>query len=145
MYKRQEEGGGVVLLLDGLNEAGRKRRALLQEVEELGNKPGVGILVSDRSDSVKEYGLRAFCTASLLPLTGEQVLRELEEDGLACPQEGELRDLLRNPMMLSLYRKTARPDQEGGNVPGDMAVSYTHLDVYKRQRFHSAGRRNSAR
>ena len=116
----REEGGGVVLLLDGLNEAGRKRRALLQEVEELGNKPGVGILVTDRSDSVKEYGLRAFCTARLLPLTGEQVLRELEEDGLACPQEGELRDLLRNPMMLSLYRKTARPDQEGGNVPGDM-------------------------
>lgn len=116
----REEGGGVVLLLDGLNEAGRKRRALLQEMEELGNKPGVGILVTDRSDSVKEYGLRAFCTASLLPLTGEQVLRALEEDGLACPQEGELRDLLRNPMMLSLYRKTARPDQEGGNVPGDM-------------------------
>lgn len=43
-----------------------------------------------------------------------------KRSGLACPQEGELREPLRNPMMLSLYRKTARPDQEGGNVPGDM-------------------------
>ncbi|MBS6956036.1 MAG: NACHT domain-containing protein [Enterocloster asparagiformis] len=116
----REMGGAYVLLLDGLNEAGRKRQALLQEIEELGRKPGVGILVTDRSEAVMEYGLRGFGAVRLLPLSEEQVCRELEGDGLCRPSNRELLELLRNPMMLTLYRKTARPGQEGGDAPADM-------------------------
>lgn len=114
----EESGGGeagYILLLDGLNEAGEKRRGLLQEMEKLGSMPGIGILVTDRTDSVKTYGLGGFVPVSLLPLEREQVEGALAEDGVSPPEDLCLREMLRNPMVLSLYRRTAKlaEDQKG--------------------------------
>lgn len=118
--------GGYILLLDGLNEAGEKQQRLLQEIEGLGKRPGISILVTDRSDSVKRYGLRGFDTACLLPLKKEQVLAKLAEDEVRLPEDGKLMELLVNPMMLSLYRQTVKmaagqgEDGIGGAAPHNM-------------------------
>lgn len=92
-------GWKLVLLLDGLNEAGEKKKLLLKEIEMLGKKPAVGILITDRSDCVKKYGLYDFQATQLLPLTKAQVLQ-------ALGQEADVHiELLRNPLMLFLYQK----------------------------------------
>lgn len=104
----------ILLLLDGLNEAGSQRQNLLREIEELGQYDGVGILVSDRTDSVKQYGLSDFRTASLMPLTEKTVVEELDRFRLECPKEKKLRELLSNPMMLYLYRSASMMSVENG-------------------------------
>lgn len=108
-----EEGPGAVLLLDGLNEAGPRRRNLLKEIEGLGKFPSLGILVTDRTDSVKAYGLFDFCPARLMELTRTQVEETLRRRQIPCP-EGNLLSLLENPMMLWLYGQTAVMDRELG-------------------------------
>lgn len=104
----------VVLLLDGLNETGPDQEKLLLEIESLSRQPGVGILVSDRTDAVLTYGLPAFLPISLLPLTAKQVESQLLRENLELPKEEKLRQLLTNPMLLFLYLEIARP-VEGQN------------------------------
>lgn len=104
----------IILLLDGLNEAGNQRQNLLREIEELSRYEGLGILVTDRTDSVKQYGLAEFETASLVPLTDEMVKEELINYHLECPKEKKLQEMLRNPMMLYLYRSASVMSRENG-------------------------------
>ncbi len=103
LERREGEEVSLVLLLDGLNEAGRRREPLLREIEGLAASGGVGILVTDRSDAVKEYALAGFRTGELLPLPEDAVRGRLERQGLPPPEQGETMRLLRNPMMLALY------------------------------------------
>lgn len=101
-----KEGGGcqrLIFLLDGLNEAGKRREALLREIEELAAIGSVGILITDRSDAVKEYALPSFQTGELLPLSEESVRQVLEDHGILFPEQSEVRQLLQNPMLLNLY------------------------------------------
>lgn len=104
----------LVLLLDGLNEAGVNQRLLIKEIERLGQKASVGILVTGRTDEVKKYGLSGFRTAELLPLTEETIEQELKYDGIDRPCQIKLREFLGNPLMLSLYRRTVRLSEESG-------------------------------
>lgn len=96
----------VVLLLDGLNEAGTHKENLLREIEELSKKEAVSVLITDRTDDVHEYALRSFLAAELLPLERSVVLDELEKAGIEVPKNKSLCELLRNPMMLDLYKNT---------------------------------------
>jgi len=100
-----ENEAALVLLLDGLNEAGRRREPLLREIEALSASGGVGILVTDRSDAVKEYALPGFRTGELLPLPEERVREHLSRLALAPPEQGAALELLGNPMLLTLYCK----------------------------------------
>lgn len=93
----------VVLLLDGLNEAGPSQEKLLLEIESLSRRPGVSILVTDRSDGVLGYGLDGFSCLTLAPLEPSQVKEQLAASGLSYPQPPALCQLLTNPMMLFLY------------------------------------------
>lgn len=95
----------VILLLDGLNEAGSSREKLLKEIESLSQREGVSILVTERSDEVLKYALGSFQSAQMLPLKEEIVEEELEKQGILMPSEPRLRELLSNPMMLGLYRE----------------------------------------
>lgn len=108
------ESPRLILLLDGLNEAGSQRQNLLREIEELAAREGIGVLVTDRTDRVKQYGLSDFATASLAPLEWETVRGELARHGLECPKEERLRQLLQNPMMLFLYRSASEMSRENG-------------------------------
>lgn len=108
------DGLPLILLLDGLNEAGVKRESLLREMEELGEKENVGILATDRTDVVKRYALRSFLPAELLALTEEEARRDLEESGIPFPAQEEYARLLTNPMMLFLYRRVFQMETENG-------------------------------
>lgn len=110
-----EERIPTVLLLDGLNEAGARRQNLLKEIEGLGRSSSLGILVTDRTDSVKAYGLADFHPVRLMELTGRQVEEELLWRQFPQP-DGKLRRLLGNPMMLWLYGQTAAMDRELGRA-----------------------------
>lgn len=124
LFERTGPAGqaSVVLLLDGLNEAGPRQEPLLQEIEHLGRRPGVGVLVTHRSDGVRDYGLSGFVPLTLLPLREEQADRQLREAGLALPAEPSLRALLTNPMMLFLYLDAhgGGPDQPDPSPPSSM-------------------------
>lgn len=101
------EGAGgpprLIFFLDGLNEAGKHREPLLREIEALAASGNVGVLVTDRSDAVKEYALSSFQTGELLPLSEENVRQVLTSHTLSFPEQSEVRQLLQNPMLLNLY------------------------------------------
>lgn len=99
----------VVLLLDGLNEAGTQRKMLLAEIEELCRCKGVGLLLTDRTDAVMEYALRDFVSLSLSPLQAQQIDSQFTARGLAPPESQRLRQLLTTPMLLFLYLESAEP------------------------------------
>lgn len=94
----------IVLLLDGLSDAGEHKESLIREIEELGKKSSVGIIVTDRTNDVTEYGFSAFEVAELLPLEEETVKQELISKGIELTENTKLWGLLRNPMMLALYK-----------------------------------------
>ena len=112
-------GGGarLVLLLDGLNEAGPRREKLLAELEELGSRPGLGLLVTERSSAVLEYALGGFEPLALSPLSEAQLEIQLGRRGLPLPAEEGLRRLLATPMLLFLYLDAAQAPGEGAPAP----------------------------
>lgn len=107
-----------VFLLDGLNESGGKNSLLIKEIEELGKKRCVGIIVSDRSDYVKEYAFAGFETALLLPLSDEAVRGALGEMNVSYPEKKSDAQALSNPLILSLYLKTAALVKDEAQRPG---------------------------
>ena len=114
---------GVILLLDGLNEAGSNREKLLREIEGLGDKPGVGVLVTERTEEVLEYGLTMFQSAQLLPLPPQTVRNELEKYGIPLPEKTNLRELLSNPMMLDLYKSIISMEKDNRtHVASDRSI-----------------------
>lgn len=116
----------VVLLLDGLNEAGQNREGLLLEIESLSWQAGVGILVTDRTDAVLDYGLTGFAPLRLLPLTIQQTEQQLALAGLSLPQEENLQQLLTTPMLLFLYLETAQLSAESGQ---ELALPATEQEL----------------
>lgn len=96
----------VLLLLDGLNEARGDIAPLVQEINELTKMAGVRILATSRSN-VPELELK---TASLMPLNVEDIEEALGRNGLLIPQKQDVIQLLRTPLILSIYIQTS----EGG-------------------------------
>lgn len=116
-----------IFLLDGLNEAGSKRELLLKEIEYLAKLPGTEILVTDRTGEVRKYALSDFEVATLLPFSEDEVAAYLEEEGLPCPEDAAFRELIGNPMILSLYRKVSfmkreriGQEQQEEKLPGNV-------------------------
>ncbi len=109
--------GSILLLLDGLNEAGSQKRYLIREIERLKEYKSIGLLVTDRTDAVKKYGLYGVQTARLLPLTEEAVSAELAGTGISLPAQEGVAQLLSNPMFLVLYKKTWGLVQDNGREP----------------------------
>ena len=50
--KKRRGNVNIIFLLDGLNEAGTDREKLLKEIEELSEKEGVSVLITDRKSVV---------------------------------------------------------------------------------------------
>lgn len=96
----------LILLLDGLNEASGDTGPLIEEILSLSHMPGVQLLVSARSG---EPAL-PFPQAELAPLTPEDVSAALAREGLLAPESPEMRELLRTPLMLSLFLQSARAE-----------------------------------
>ncbi len=96
---RMGERPRLVILLDGLNEASGDIGMLLREIAELSGLRGVRILVTSRSD----IGELSFQKMTLRPLEREEVRKILGENGVLAPEQEALLELLRSPMMLSIY------------------------------------------
>ena len=123
----------IILLLDGLNEAGTKRESLIREIEQLGAYSCVGILLTERTNEVQEYALKKFNHAQLMPLTDDVVESALSKVNLSVPKTVELKEMLHNPMMLTLYKEScllADRNNQGADLleklsnPSDMVQLY---------------------
>ncbi len=93
----------AVILLDGLNEADGNTEALVKEILELASYDGVRFIVTSRN--VGEN--RLFPVYTMLPLSNEDVENALAAKGLIAGESTEVSQLLRIPMMLSVYIRTA--------------------------------------
>lgn len=96
----------VLLLLDGLNEVSGDMEPLIREIRELKELPGVRLLGASRRQ-IPELELE---TAELMRLDGEDVARALGREGLLIPQQPQILQLLRTPLILSIYIQAS----EGG-------------------------------
>lgn len=104
---RGEDKPTAVLLLDGLNEAEGDLSALMHEITLLAAKPGVRVIITSRT-AHSELPLRQM---TLLPLSDADVTAELGAKGLLLPESEEMRQLLRTPMMLSMFIRTAQAEE----------------------------------
>lgn len=96
---KQGEIPCVLLLLDGLNEVRGDIAPLVQEIDELSKMAGVRILATSRSE-IPEVQLEA---VSLMPLDVEDIESALGKNGLLIPQQQGIIQLLRTPLILSIY------------------------------------------
>ena len=102
LYKG-EERPFLLLLLDGLNEAAGDISGLLGEIAALARLPGVSVVTAGR---VCPEGFSAR-RAGLDLLTDGDVDQALGRHGLLIPESEEMRGLLKTPLMLSLFIRTA--------------------------------------
>ncbi|MCH5266093.1 MAG: hypothetical protein J1F02_09350 [Lachnospiraceae bacterium] len=107
LHTRQGERPGLLLLLDGLNEVSGNMELLLKEIEELSEMPGLRLLLTSRNEIP---GVN-FLKVHLRPLKKEEVKKALSDYGILPPEKEEMFELLRTPMMLSIFIKAAL-DQE---------------------------------
>lgn len=112
----------LYLLLDGLNEASGDTKPLMEEILALSHMPGVQMLISARNE---EPSL-PFPRAELAPLSEADVKKALSREGLLFPEEAEMRELLRTPLMLSLFLQSSRAEDRQLSVSGQNEL----LDAY---------------
>jgi hypothetical protein len=105
----------VVLLLDGFNEVTVDNKELLIQLRKLMEQArGVQIVITSRYDMRKAYGWEHLHLLELRGLNGWQVFRYLILKKGKMP-EGGLWELLRNPMMLTLYTSTCEVQEKYGD------------------------------
>lgn len=120
---KQGELPTVLLLLDGLNEVRGDIAPLVQEISELSKMAGVRILAASRTD-IPELELE---TASLMPLNVEDIEEALGRNGLLIPQKQDVIQLLRTPLILSIYIQAS----EGGrqlNIQNEEELMKAYMD-----------------
>ena len=110
----------LLLLLDGLNEASGELEELVREISELSEMPGLKILLTSRSPVV---GLN-LPEISLRRLAEPEVASILSESGILLPENKELRQLLRTPMMLSIFIRTILDGEKQLFVEGQESREY---------------------
>ncbi len=96
----------LLLLLDGLNEAGARREPLLREIRTLSMLPGVRIIASTRDETDRARLPEGIRMVRLLSPDDAEVDRYLSECGLLSVTPPPAREALRNPLLLSLYVQT---------------------------------------
>jgi hypothetical protein len=93
----------LILLLDGFNEVTASSNELILELNELralDQYPGVQLVLSSRIDIREIYQYHQFHLLELQPLSNAQIEAYLKQP---LPTDARLLDLLRNPMMLTMY------------------------------------------
>ena len=134
--KKRRGNVNIIFLLDGLNEAGTDREKLLKEIEELSEKEGVSVLITERSDEVLKYGLQGFKSTELLPLDQEKIQKETERMEIPYPTDSRMQNLLGNPMMLELYTKVCsfrKESQELQKEIKDISTPEKLIQLYVEQ------------
>lgn len=98
----------VLILLDGMNEVACDASLLIQELNELARMPGVALVISSRSEI---QGLQVK-RITLEPLSPNEVSDALVQYGLLLPEDVRMHQLLRTPLMLSMFIRTLRASQQ---------------------------------
>ncbi|MBQ7886263.1 MAG: hypothetical protein IJ313_05150 [Clostridia bacterium] len=98
----------VLLLLDGLNEVRGDAAPLVQEVNLLSRMAGVRIMAASRS----EMPALEMETNRILSLTFEDVERAAAARGVLLPQSEQLLQLVRTPLILSIYLTASESSQQ---------------------------------
>ena len=93
----------LVLLVDGLNEYSGSKMELFDDLRGLMELRGLRLLVADRSGDAG-LGMKK---AAVLGLRPEDVKQLLAKKGLLPPEAPELEKLLQNPLMLSIFLRSA--------------------------------------
>jgi WD40 repeat protein len=148
----QKEGGflpSMILLLDGFNEITIDRRELLIEIRRLIElAQGSQIVITTRYDMRGNFNWTEFNLLNLLELEDVKVDSYIQEEDAPLPtsdsEEGgiRLRQLIRNPMMLTLYTSTSefhkehRVDEncnfkERVESPGELLWNYLEAQVVR--------------
>lgn len=101
----------IILLLDGFNEItvpDQQRRLLSRELEELLGKKSISIITTSREKitSITDRWVSEFQTLILQALEQEKAEVYLQSHKIEYPDEPKLRQILQNPMMLTLYANT---------------------------------------
>ena len=104
IHTKRGERPRLVILLDGLNEITGDTELLFKEIHELSELEGVRFLMAGRSGDERI----TFQKIELCPLRQEEMTKILAVHGLLCPESPELCQLLRTPMMLSIFIQTAQ-------------------------------------
>ncbi|MBE6627001.1 MAG: hypothetical protein E7628_07470 [Ruminococcaceae bacterium] len=111
-----------VLLIDGINEAAGDTEPLKRELTELSKLKGTVICCTTRGDAA---GLD-IPTFDMAQLTHTDICDALAAKGLLMPDGEEMRELLRAPLMLSIFIRTA--GNTGKQIP--YSTSDELIDAY---------------
>lgn len=140
--RRDGKRAVLLLLLDGLNEAAGDASGLLEEIGELAALPGLRMVIASRT---APEGL-SMGRAAMIPLEERDVSEALTRHGLLMPESAEMRELLRTPMMLSLFIKTAEESEHQVlcQTEPELLDSYLHALCFKQERDASIAARYQA-
>ncbi len=94
----------LVVLVDGLNEITGNVQLVIEEIKELSQYNGIRFVITTRQYN-DEFD---FEKAYLVPLKDSEVSKALSNEGLLLPQNGEFTELLRNPLMLSIFIEASK-------------------------------------
>lgn len=103
-----QEIPSVLLLLDGLNEAKGSQHGLYEEIRSLARMKGVRILAVSRCDA-PELNMKS---CRLLSLMHEDIESAAAAKGILLPQSETVLNLLKTPLVLSLYLKASEDHQQ---------------------------------
>lgn len=98
----------LILLLDGFNEIKGDTSYLTEEIALLSKLPGIRMVVSSRSD-VENL---SFSRCAVSPLRDKDIEDALSACGLLLPKSEEIRNLLKTPLMLSVFIKASGEDKQ---------------------------------
>lgn len=112
----------LLLLLDGLNEITGNRKPLTDEILRLSQMRGVRILAASRVD---EESL-SFRKLRLTPLQESDLRAALSGAGLLMPEAEKMRDLLRVPLMLSIFILSSKAEEKqlGVRTQDELMLAY---------------------
>ena len=94
--------GPFVFLLDGLNEVSG-RRGLLKEIQELSQKDGVQVVVSERKNIFLKWKKEDFQVYTVAGLEREQQRMICQQNKIIMPNVKEIDQLLENRMFMGMY------------------------------------------
>ena len=94
----------AILFLDGLNEVSEGVEYILEEITRLSKLGGVRIYVTSRT----KYQLDGFSYRKISYLTAKEEQEILSRHHLLTPDSREMRELLKTPIMLSMFLDLSR-------------------------------------
>lgn len=117
----------MLILLDGLNEVEGEAGELIAEILELSRREGVRLLVTSRSEAPE----LPFDRACMELLSAEDVSGALADQGLLPPEGQAMRELLRTPLMLSIYIRAALEGEKQLRIESREALLEAYFTALK--------------